>query len=127
MFGEDRSIVDKRLKRDGGTCIQPPDIRPGAYVHQEGIWERNGLRMILKEIDFYTYGGLYIFHYTINDIPLGHCTWGNWEHQRRLVIAKEGRLLTVQVKAGALVEDVIVDLDDDEPCPIESPEWARHW
>lgn len=127
VFGEDRSIVNKRLRRDGWTCIQPADIRPGGYVHKEGIWERNGLRMILQEIDFQAYAGPYIFHYTIHDIALGRCTWGDWDHQGRLVIAQEGKLWAVETNDGAITRREIADFNDDEPEPIDSPHWARHW
>ncbi|MCI0712922.1 MAG: hypothetical protein L0154_22395 [Chloroflexi bacterium] len=127
IFGEDRSIVDKRLRRDGWTCKQPADIWPGGYVHKEGIWERDGLHMILQEIDFQAYAGPYIFHYAINDTSLGRCTWGDWDQQGRLVIAQEGKLWAVTVNDDVITKREIADFNDDEPQPIDSPEWARRW
>jgi hypothetical protein len=79
---------------------------------------------------FQEYGGPFVVEFEVRDESsgetrsLGWGTWGDWDQQGRLVMAQDGKLVTVQPGGGSAE---IADFNGQEPDPEPSPAWAREW
>lgn len=50
-------------------------------------------------------------------------TWADYDQQRRLILAKDGKLFVGSVRDG----NVLADFNANMPEPIETPDWAKKW
>lgn len=128
-FGEDSSILPRRLVRDGWELLKAGQFRNLAMTPstQYPVWGKRGLEMHLMDIDFEAYGGPYIHWYVLNGHELGRCTWAGWDQRGRCVVAKEGKLFHVQIARDALQWQELADLNNHQPQRVQSPPWARKW
>lgn len=79
-------------------------------------------------------GGLgSIYEYSVLDIQkhketkLEHVTWADFDQQKRLVLAKDGKLFSAAVVDGELVYTELTDFNANQPEAIDSPDWAKKW
>jgi hypothetical protein len=76
-------------------------------------------------------GGRYLVDYKVWDeaerreVPVGRATWADWDQRGRLVLARDGRLLQVDVQTGRL--EVIADFNGRTPEPEPAPGEALTW
>lgn len=129
VWGEDRSILDKRLRRDGWQLIRPGQATNLLFTPsvKYPVWAKRGLEMHLMDVDFQAYGGPYVYWYVLDGLELGRCTWADWDQQGRCIVAQDGKLLAVEVRGDTLIRHEIIDLNDRQPRRVQSPVWARRW
>jgi hypothetical protein len=64
-------------------------------------------------------------------LNLPEVTWADYDQQRRLIIAKDGKLFTVTVEPGkgeqSLTFTELADFNANEPSGVETPTWAKKW
>ncbi len=61
-------------------------------------------------------------------IALFDAHWADWDQQGRLVAAVGGRILGGKLtKKHGLRWRQLAAMNEEQPVPMEAPEWARHW
>lgn len=58
---------------------------------------------------------------------LSDITWADFDQQKRLVLAKAGKLFSAAVVDGELSYTELADFNANTPEAIESPDWAKKW
>lgn len=137
--GEDFPTWWARAERDGWSRTQA-----GHFPHQEWkpsrpeIWQRPSpqgretLVQTLHGFDFHAHGGPYRLSYQLTapggqTIALEGAEWADWDHRGRLVLARGGCLFRAAREGDTLREDLLTDLNPNQPAPLETPAWAAHW
>lgn len=124
-------LLALRLVRDGWTLTTPGDVQRDTLPYFTGrfVRELRGRRLELtlgyRQADYRFFargrGGW-------DEQPLGEATWADFDHDGRLVFAREGKLLAVRDPRGNAAEgEVLVDLDDGKPERVIAPPAARAW
>lgn len=54
-------------------------------------------------------------------------SWAEWDHQGRLVFARDGKIIAASIAKDGLQETVLIDLTKSKPTPMPAPEWASKW
>jgi hypothetical protein len=73
------------------------------------------------------------YEYLLTDIKSGQefdladAIWADFDQQKRLVLAKAGKLFSAAVVDGELALTQLADFNGNQPEAIESPEWAKKW
>ncbi|MEO8607011.1 MAG: hypothetical protein ABI690_03980 [Chloroflexota bacterium] len=95
-----------------------------------------------KQVGFYTLtmqrlgyrmGQGFVEIYTLTDnkahreFQLDAAQWADFDQQRRLVLAKAGKLFSAAVIDGELPLTELADFNANQPEAIESPAWAKRW
>jgi len=126
----DRTVYFSRLLRDGWSPI--PDVAAA-----NPWWERRSpdgaqalLMMPRHDASFNDYGGRHTTDYALRDEAtgsvreLGAANWADWDHNGRLALARDGRLL-IWRSPGAMHElaDFNPQTPDPEPAPPEATRW----
>jgi hypothetical protein len=60
-------------------------------------------------------------------IDLDKVEWADFDQQKRLVLAKAGKLFSAAVVDGELALTELADFNANQPEAIESPAWAKRW
>jgi hypothetical protein len=125
----DRTVHFNRLLRDGWEL----DAR---HPYQT-LWRRRHptsplvLHMAHSYEDSRKFGGPYTVEYTVWDEALhrehvlGAATWADWDQKGRLLLARDGKLMSWQPGLGTT--RMIADLNDHEPDPQPAPADATIW
>ncbi|MEO8607012.1 MAG: hypothetical protein ABI690_03985 [Chloroflexota bacterium] len=62
------------------------------------------------------------------DYYLSGVTWADFDYKRRPVMAKDGKIFTVNLnEADELIFTELADFNANQPEAIESPAWAKKW
>lgn len=123
----DRTVHFNRLLRDGWQKTEDDE--------HATTWERNrprtssSLVMRQRYAGFDRYGGPYLVEYSIRgsdegSTELGEATWADWDHRGRLVLSREGRLLSWDPESGFRE---IQDFNGHRPDTQPAPDWATTW
>jgi hypothetical protein len=64
---------------------------------------------------------------TNQPLPLKDIVWADFDQQRRLVLAKAGKLFSAAVIDGELALTELADFNANQPEAIDSPAWAKKW
>jgi hypothetical protein len=65
--------------------------------------------------------------------PIDGAEWADWDQRGRLAFVRRGKVFVAKPgrredwQEQELEEQELADFNAQEPVPIESPEWARHW
>jgi hypothetical protein len=124
----ERTVHHNRLRRDGWRRVE--EERLETWSHADPTGATTLLMTELSDRDFGAYGGPHVVDYAIqieasNElIPVGRATWADWDHQGRLVVARDGRL--VQWEPPGYLHP-IADFDRQKPVPEPAPDWASTW
>jgi hypothetical protein len=98
------SLIAKTAREDiqlGGT---PPGKRSGDNQQYAVIDRRTNQEATLKDV-----------------------VWADFDQQKRLVLAKHGKLFSAAVVDGELSYTELADFNANQPEAIESPDWAKKW
>ena len=170
--GEDDTVLDRRLSRDGWALVQRWQGRfhESAFAQAQRELMARGLsfdemlaeslRLKLYELDTdsryitdsaeirerpspdgrfslrmrMTIRGFmpaYEFAYQAAGgamTPLEGAEWADWDQRGRLAFVRRGKVFVANPSAGGDGQpQELADFNAQEPVPIESPEWARHW
>jgi hypothetical protein len=118
-----------RLLRDGWELVEHEPYR--------SMWRRRHrqLPQVLHMLQSFEApqrsGGRYVVDYTLwneaerREQSLGRATWADWDQQGRLVLARDGRLLSCAVETG--VCEPIADFSGRTPNPQPPPDGALEW
>lgn len=68
-----------------------------------------------------------IKHPTNQESVLKDVVWADFDQQKRLVLAKAGKLFSAAVVDGGLALTELADFNTNQPEAIESPAWAKRW
>ena len=124
----DRTVHFNRLLRDGWELLDSDTDRVK--------WQRRHasqpltLLMTQQFESFQEYGGPFVVEFELREESsgeprsLGWGTWADWDQRGRLVMAQDGRLVTVQPDAASAE---IADFNGQAPQPEPAPDWARAW
>jgi hypothetical protein len=170
--GEDNTVLDKRLSRDGwklverwqGRFHESPFARAQRDLMTKGLsfdeMLAESLRLKLYELDtdsrYITDSpevrerpspdGRFALRMrmelrgfkAVYDFALGAAggemtliegaEWADWDQRGRLAFVRRGKVLVAQPRGGEdWQQQELADFNAQEPEPLESPEWARHW
>jgi hypothetical protein len=124
----ERTVHFNRLLRDGWTLVESDAT--GA------IWQRprpgGGFTLEMTQ-RLGGFGGTqapYLVDVSIEDAdgarrPLGVVTWADWDQRGRLILAREGRLVSIDLLSGQPTE--LMDFNPQSPDPQPAPDWVRIW
>jgi hypothetical protein len=138
--GEDWPVWSRRMRRDGWLLVQEGSFTPtrnGWKTQRPDVWERRSqrggilLRRSTDAISFKHPGGPYLESFRLvldsGEVPVRDASWADWDAAGRLLFARSGRLFSGAIEGNQLIERELIDLNANEPCPIEAPESAKHW
>jgi hypothetical protein len=123
----ERTVHFNRLLRDGWQLLdQEPHATRWERRHPQ---QARTLTMLHTFDDFRTFGGPYVSEYAVlpdaaPEQPLGRASWADWDQRGRLVVARQGRLLSWGEREGFTE---IEDFNDQVPDPQPAPDWATRW
>jgi len=134
---------DERLARDGWE-LRDQGVR-GTYQRRTGwsdriptIWERHrasGGYRLLRVVDAAgdQRADAERQAYILEDVrqgssaPLEGATWADWDHQDRLVFARQGRLYASSGSASGAATEMLADFNQQRPYELSAPKWAEAW
>ena len=124
----DRTVWLNRLMRDGWEPIVSAVPETWRHSNQDDTLL---LEMtIVSNLAFGAYGGRTVVEYAVitadhqEIFPLGQATWADWDRRGRLVVARQGRLLSwTAPDRYDLIEDFNTQVPDPAPAPPEASVW----
>ncbi len=136
-------MTRERLLRDDWTRLQKgvwrPDRRPLRLLEPEIFQKRhpNGEHTLLMKYLGYggkAYGSQTIYEFSLKETVAGRetvlegATWADLDHRQRLVFTKDdGCLYADELRRAAFSPHVLVNLNDQHPRDVSTPEWAMTW
>ncbi len=122
-------LFPRRLVRDGWTLTTPGDVNQDMAVPSGRLTRQRGHLQLGLEFDFQkTLYTLVDEAAPAGDPPLLETQeWADWDQQGRLVLARQGKLLSATQVAGRLVFQEIADFNARHPVRILAPSHARSW
>lgn len=123
-------VLYYRLERDGWNVIERTNTK-WAIPRQ---WQKSLGNVTLTQY-YWGYdsrhgGTLYAYsvsHEGRPGIELDGARWADFDQQKRLVLAKEGKLFSAAMKKGELSLTELVDFNANKHEPVETPGWAQKW
>ena len=133
--GEDFPIYGLRLERDGWIPISNmrTELRgsQGYRTLQSDVWERpwKQLKLILRHsLDGWRARFEYELSGNEGSQVLAGAEWADWDSDRGLVYAADGRLYRVRPSETGLDQPAeIANFAADRPKPRTPPDWATRW
>lgn len=131
------SVPVYHLQLDGGYIMKPTDHECPLLTRIQTVHEKASSQgtfsLILTTVRVYSGGGR-TRTFTLNNksrrtlIPLPDVVWADWDQSGRFVYAKEGKLLTAELRGtDELIPRELADFNGLRPKRTKSPPWAREW
>jgi len=122
----------KRLVRDGWTLVTPGDVDRDTLPYFNGRFVRE---MKYRRLELAL--GYQRMDYTLYEKERGQWAerpfegvgWADFDHDGRLVYAKEGKLFALERRTACDMDeaDELLDLNDRKPERMVAPPLARRW
>jgi hypothetical protein len=169
QMGEDDTVLDKRLSRDGWALVQrwqgrfheSPFVRAQRELMAKGLSFdeilAESVRLRLHELDtdsryiteapeirerpapdgrsllrmtmtIRRFTAVYEFAYRAAGgemTPIEGAEWADWDQRGRVAFVRQGKVFVAN--PGSVQAQELADFNSQEPAPLKSPEWARHW
>lgn len=134
---------DERLARDGWE-LRDEGVR-GIYQRRTGwigriptVWQKSrapGGYRLLRVVDAGSNQRADAERqaYILEDVrqgssaPIEGATWADWDHQDRLVFARQGRLYASSGSALGTAAEMLADFNQQRPYELSAPKWAEEW
>jgi hypothetical protein len=129
--------------RDPFRNFHVKDDQAYLSISQIKTWRKDvddfGFSLVVKDVNA-TYGKkrlgrrldnnleyLVVDRSTNQESSLKDVVWADFDQQKRLVLAKAGKLFSACVREGELSYTELADFNANTPEAIESPDWAKKW
>jgi hypothetical protein len=124
----DRTVHFNRLLRDGWELLENDTYR----VKWQRRHPSQSLTLLMTQQfeSFQEYGGPFVVEFELRHESsgetrsLGWGTWADWDQQGRLVLARDGRLFSLDDEGSS---SEVADFNGQTPEPAPAPAWARDW
>jgi hypothetical protein len=130
VFTSGDDLFPLRLVRDGWKLTTPGDVQVDGSVSR-GLFVRSSKHQQYRlqlELDYPK--AKYSLTDTTAERPesdvLDGASWADWDHNGRLVFAKDGKLFRMRAD-HSLACQLLADFHDRRPNRLSAPEWAHTW
>lgn len=129
-FTSGDQLLPLRLVRDGWTLTTPGDVHEDGSVPRGCLVRPSRRQPHQLQLAFdhqvarYSLTGA-TTQPAVDEVLVG-ASWADWDHDGRLVFARDGKLFRLRGEHPAQVQ-LVADFHDRRPDRITAPAWARTW